>query len=313
MWVGKAVELRFDNNVAWTKLPELLNKEYGLSLTYDQVRDKLRNHPRYKQSQEITPQSISNDSLLEALKKECEIESLCSKFSVDRRVLQAYIDVLKDNGYNIVDVNGAIKLFNDIVPTENKHTRAWNGDRIIRFGALSDPHYCNIHQQLTFNNYLYDTFEREGINTVYISGDMFDGWYKNRPEHIFELIPGCIGADDQVDYVSKNHPKRKGITTEFIIGNHCYTHIRNGGINVGIALAKQRDDMIYLGSHNAIIELTPNCKLELNHPLDGSAYAISYSLQKYIDSMSGGDKPNILLNGHHHKWMSIFLSQCPCI
>jgi hypothetical protein len=41
--------------------------------------------------------------------------------------------------------------------------------------------------------------------------------------------------------------------------------------------------------------------MDLVHPLDGASYAISYSTQKYIDSLSGGDKANILIIGHHHK------------
>ncbi len=41
--------------------------------------------------------------------------------------------------------------------------------------------------------------------------------------------------------------------------------------------------------------------MDIFHPLDGSSYAISYSGQKYMDSISGGDKPNILFVGHHHK------------
>jgi hypothetical protein len=64
--------------------------------------------------------------------------------------------------------------------------------------------------------------------------------------------------------------------------------------------------MIYLGMNNAKVSLTPNCIMELNHPGDGAAYALSYTIQKLIDSMSGGDKPNILINGHHHKSMYLF-------
>jgi hypothetical protein len=64
--------------------------------------------------------------------------------------------------------------------------------------------------------------------------------------------------------------------------------------------------MIYLGMLNAKINLTPNCVVELNHPLDGGSYALSYSTQKSIDAMTGGEKPNILLTGHHHKAMYLF-------
>lgn len=64
--------------------------------------------------------------------------------------------------------------------------------------------------------------------------------------------------------------------------------------------------MVYLGCNNAKIHITPNCILELNHPGDGAAYALSYTIQKLIDSITGGDKPNILINGHHHKAMYLF-------
>ena len=115
-----------------------------------------------------------------------------------------------------------------------------------------------------------------------------------------------FGADDQAQYVIDNYPYRQGITTEFITGNHDASHIKNGGIDIGRIIARERQDMTYLGQSNAKINLTPKCVLEINHPLDGASYAISYSLQKLIDSMSGGDKPNILINGHHHKAMYIY-------
>lgn len=59
--------------------------------------------------------------------------------------------------------------------------------------------------------------------------------------------------------------------------------------------------MNYLGFSNAKVYITPNCSVELNHPLDGASYALSYAPQKTIDAMSGGEKPSVLLNGHHHK------------
>jgi hypothetical protein len=97
------------------------------------------------------------------------------------------------------------------------------------------------------------------------------------------------------------YPRQKGITTKFITGNHDHSHIKSGGHDVGKPISKSRPDMIYLGLANAKVNITPNCTVELNHPLDGAAYALSYAPQKTIDAMMGGEKPNILLNGHHHK------------
>ena len=62
--------------------------------------------------------------------------------------------------------------------------------------------------------------------------------------------------------------------------------------------------MIYLGRELADVVIgnkKENIKMRLLHPRFGSAYALSYQPQKYIESLSGGQKPQILLMGHTHK------------
>jgi len=46
--------------------------------------------------------------------------------------------------------------------------------------------------------------------------------------------------------------------------------------------------------------------LRLWHPTLGTAYAISYQSQRYIESLPGGSKPNILAIGHFHKAEYLF-------
>jgi predicted phosphodiesterase len=248
--------------------------------------------------------NLSTDNLLKDLQKEVGIAYLAERYGVSHRVLQAAIEDLKDSGYSVVEISGKYKINRAVEIQFNTHEENWNGEKIIRFGAVADTHLCNKWQQKTFLSDLYDRFKREGIKTIYHAGDLTDGYYKNRPAHIYELHK--VGADEQADYVIENYPKREGIITKFISGNHDHTHIINGGADICKRIGKERADMEYLGQSNARVKLTPNCVLELNHPLDGSAYALSYSIQKYIESYSGGEKPNILLNGHHHKAMYVF-------
>ena len=89
--------------------------------------------------------------------------------------------------------------------------------------------------------------------------------------------------------------------TDFITGNHDASMIKLAGANIGAMIASRRGDMRYLGQDSAVIQLTDSCTLELRHPGDGTAYAISYKIQKMIEAMSGGEKPNILAIGHYHK------------
>jgi hypothetical protein len=72
-------------------------------------------------------------------------------------------------------------------------------------------------------------------------------------------------------------------------------------MDIGRQVAALREDMDYLGYMTAYVELTPRCVMELHHPQDGTCYAQSYKIQKIIEAMSGGEKPNILAVGHYHK------------
>lgn len=223
---------------------------------------------------------------------------------------------LEAEGYMIDRNMDNVKLAVNQPKESNVIVKEWDGTRHIRIGVVSDTHIGNKNTQMTFLNKLYDTYHKLGINDVYHCGDISDGWYPNRSDQIYELF--ALGADQQVDYIVKNYPRREGIKTHFIIGNHDYTFVRNTGLNIGEAIAYRRDDMEYLGVNNARVWLTPKCDIELNHPADGSAYAMSYSIQKYIDSMTGGDKPKILLNGHHHKYLTMFYRnihaiEVPCV
>jgi UDP-2,3-diacylglucosamine pyrophosphatase LpxH len=75
-------------------------------------------------------------------------------------------------------------------------------------------------------------------------------------------------------------------------------------LNYAYQVAEKREDMIYLGAEEQDVILKNNRKkiiMRLFHPSSGTAYAISYKIQKAIESYSGGQKPNILLCGHFHK------------
>ena len=208
-------------------------------------------------------------------------------------------DKLLSDGYNIREANNLIWLETAAVAESNEIKEDYDGETEIIFGLIGDTHLCNKFQQLTYLDKFYDLCADIGIKTIYHAGDISDGFYKNRPEHIYELFK--IGFDEQADYIIQNYPKRNGIVTKFITGNHDATHIKNGGSDIGSRIADKRDDMDYLGYMSAKIWLTPQCDMDLLHPLDGTSYALSYQLQKHIDGLQGGQKPRILACGHWHK------------
>lgn len=174
----------------------------------------------------------------------------------------------------------------------------WKGNNIIRFGIVTDTHINSKYTQLTHLHTFYDRCAELKVPIVYHVGDIDEG-EKMRPGHQYECY--TQGADDHVAEIVRVYPKREGIITKFITGNHDASMIKHCGYNIGPAIARERDDMIYLGPDWAVINLTPNCTLELRHPWDGSSYASSYKVQKMVESMEADSKPNILAVGHYHK------------
>lgn len=179
----------------------------------------------------------------------------------------------------------------------------WHGNQTIRFALMGDTQINSKYTQLTYLHDFYDVCYQRGIHDVYHTGDMDEG-DQMRMGHQYECY--TQGADDHVKEIVKNYPKRDGITTHFITGNHDASIIKRSGHNIGTAIAEKRSDMEYLGQDCAVINLTPKCTLELRHPWDGTAYAISYKIQKMIEAMGGGEKPSILAVGHYHKQENLF-------
>ncbi len=179
----------------------------------------------------------------------------------------------------------------------------WDGTTTLRFAIMGDTQFGSKYAQITYLHQFYDLCAREGIKDVYHTGDITDG-LKMRSGHEYELHEHS--ADGQLDDVVRNYPKRDGITTHFITGNHDASLYKHVGYDIGRAIAKDRPDMKYLGRDCAVVHLTPNCTLELRHPWDGTAYAISYKIQKMIEAMEADSKPNILAVGHYHKAEYIF-------
>ena len=187
---------------------------------------------------------------------------------------------------------------------EPKHvTSKWDGTKTIKFAIIGDTQIGSKYAQLTYLHEFYDLCKKEGIKSVYHTGDLVDG-LKMRTGHEYELCD--VSADDMCNDVIKNYPKREGITTYFISGNHDASIYKQVGYDICQAIANARPDMKYLGRDCAVVHITPKCTLELRHPWDGTAYALSYKIQKMIEAMESDSKPNILAVGHYHKAEYLF-------
>jgi predicted phosphodiesterase len=241
--------------------------------------------------------------ILDALKRGGTAQELAGRLGVSPRVAEAMVRDARDSGYNIQEGEDGYRLSYIAPPQDNMVKADWSGEKVLRLGLLGDTHLGCVDAQITHLHELYDVYQREGVTQVYHAGDLTDG-EKMRAGHEYEIY--VHGADAQVEHAVRVYPKRPGITTRFITGNHDYSFIKTIGLDIGRQVAALRTDMVYLGYMSAQVELSPGCTLELRHPQDGTAYSLSYKPQKIVEAMSGGEKPHILAIGHYHKTEYLF-------
>ena len=244
---------------------------------------------------------IKND-----IKKPVDILNLADKYDMPPYKIKYILQYLIDNKYNVKITNNNVQLDTEIaIGGYHKIDLTKFENKIYKIGFVSDDHLCNMAERLDVLNALFDVFEKEGIKEVYNTGNWIDG-----EARFNKLDIHTYGMTNQIRYFIKNYPQRKGITINFIAGDdHEGWYQQREGIIIGeycenIAHQMGRHDLKYLGYVEADVELQAkngSAILRLVHPGGGTAYAISYQVQKMIESLQGGDKPHILLVGHYHK------------
>ena len=234
------------------------------------------------------------------------IEDLSNYFDTGIGKIKQSIEELINAGHNFKIDNGNIIFSNIIEKSESKILDVKKmSSGLYRFGVTGDNHLCSRYERLDVLNALYDLFEQEGIEVVYNTGNWIDGEARFN-KHDLKIH----GLDNQLNYWIDNYPSKNGITTHYITGDdHEGWYTQREGINVGKyaetkAIEANRDDLKFLGHMEADIILPAKdgqTTLRVLHPGGGSAYAISYTSQKIVESYTGGEKPDILFDGHYHK------------
>lgn len=235
-------------------------------------------------------------------------EDICNRINKSPKHVDRIIQNFINEGYRIEQDGGIFYLSKEAVQEDKIHKHHWNSN-LIKVGIVSDVHLNSKWQQLTHLNAIYDLFVAEGITNVYNAGDITAGenMFKGQNYEVFNH-----GADAQTDYVIEKYPKREGITTHFITGNHDLSFFKSAGVDIGVRIG-QREDMNYLGQLGAYIEVAPGVDMYLLHPDGGVPYAVSYKPQKIISSFTGGRKPKILIIGHYHQSEYLFDRNVHCL
>ena len=197
------------------------------------------------------------------------------------------------------------KILPSVLKTPNVN---FDGEH-IRIGVLGDTHLGSSYTS-EFNIYkAFEEFKRANVDFVVHSGDVTEGM-SNRPGHIYEL--SHLGYDKM-----KNHAidvlSQCPAPAYYIDGNHDRWFIKSNGAMIVKDICDAIPNATFLGHDEGDIKLKSNTTLRLWHGEDGNSYATSYRIQKVVESLSGGEKPNILLLGHTHKQAYIFERNIQCV
>ena len=240
--------------------------------------------------------------------KQRDIGEICNKFNVAPKTIIKVINELKAENVLVDNFENKFRLGNaiDKVKKPFKIDIHQYKEKEYCFGAVADSHIGSKYERNDVLEALYDRFAEAGVKKVFHGGNWIDGEARFNKFDIY-----AYGIEAQIANFIEKYPYRKGIETHIISGDdHEGWYVQREHINIGKlmeteARAAGRTDLIDLGYMERDIELVAKkgkAILRVIHAGGGSSYAISYTSQKYAESLQGGEKPNIVIVGHYHKF-----------
>ena len=229
------------------------------------------------------------------INKKKDLVTICQELDLKDYEVIGIVELMKQDGELVDFIDGEIvklkkpKQNNDVYEISNNNEH-------LKLLLMSDTHLCSKYDRLDILRYLYDKAENNNVKHILHSGDFTDG-HSNRPEHIYELKE--MSYQGQVEYCIDKYPKFSG-KTYVIQGNHDNWWYKSNGSEILRPIANAREDIIYLGSDVADLKIG-KLKIRLFHGQGGIAYAKSYKIQKYLDTIPVNEKPDILQTGHIHQ------------
>ena len=235
---------------------------------------------------------------------------LAADSGASERQVRAAIKALRAQKIVVDDHAGRFSIGTSLAPAFSDGdipTYVSRKNNTFLFGALGDSHLGSKYERLDVTNDLYDRYADAGVDRVFHTGNWIDG---DEPKNRHDI--SVHGMEPQLEYLAKNYPARQGIVTYAVAGeDHEGWWTRSEGIDIGKRAEQTmqehgRTDWVNLGFMEAHVRLVnansgKESVIAVVHPGGGSAYALSYSIQKIIEALEGGEKPAVALYGHYHK------------
>jgi predicted phosphodiesterase len=274
--------------------------------------------------------TISRLEEVRAYVKKTSVQAAVEHFGLQRETIRRYVrkgnrsdgadvadgvDVMKSN--KTLEKIAALYtpkelklLANGGMPTEYGHKPVHNfkGEK-WKIGYLSDTHLGSVYTDTTYLEDAHREFKKAKVDMIVHAGDVFEGM-SNRPGHMYEC--SHLGYDKQLQHGIDVFSKFDFCPVYMVDGNHDRWFMKSNGAKIVKALCKELPCAKFIGHDEGDIVVN-KVRIKLWHGEDGSSYALSYRLQKLIESFSGGEKPHLLYAGHVHKYGKFFIRNVHCI
>ena len=251
-------------------------------------------------------------------------DNALKQFSLSKETFNRYLREARKRGVSTTDkgklISQIIQNYSDkeleaiakggrIVPGYGKvPIISFEGQR-IRIGAMTDTHLGHIKMPPNRIYQAFEEFKKEKVDFVVHCGDVTEGM-SNRPGQIYELTH--LGYALQKSLSIEVFGQWTDTEIYAIDGNHDRWFLKSNGAKIVEDIDAVLPNFNFIGHDEGDISLKGKATLKLWHGEDGNSYALSYRLQKILESLTGGEKPNAMLCGHTHKYVDIFERHVMC-
>ena len=241
-------------------------------------------------------------------------ETVAQEIGRDVASVRVVFDSLIENGYRFVNVDGVFLRSKSHEGQASFDASKMFQGGLLHFGVVSDTHLGSKFERLDALEVMYTRFQEAGVRVVFHVGDLTDGSNVYRGQ---EFEQSVLGQEAQIQYAIDKYPKRSGIQTVVIGGNHDLKMYERSGADPLVQIARARKDVTYIGQYSARVRMADRVNMDMLHPMGNQAYAVSYKAQRAINAMNPEDLPNILVYGHYHNslylnYRGIEFIQAPC-
>lgn len=187
----------------------------------------------------------------------------------------------------------------DLLRGLGRHVSIRECDSEFKIALISDTHYGSLYHDAASLKAFLEYAAGQKVVEILHAGDVLEGEHMHFGQ---ERELSHAGFTGQLEAIKELYPD-VDIPVRFITGNHDMSYRKAAGINVGQAISDLMGWEFLGDSFGEVKYSTPDgdYRIGLLHPGGGSAYALSYKLQKIIEQWEGGKKPDTLVAGHFHK------------